>query len=56
MERIYQLEPEKQGSTILSLEGEAQDAELELNITEIAQKDGVDKIINRLNQLYKKMN
>lgn len=33
-------EPEKQGFAIIfSLEGEAQDATLELNTTEIAQKD-----------------
>ena len=45
-ERIYQPWFRKQGSVIiLSLEVEAQGAALELNNTEIAQKDGVDKII-----------
>ena len=52
---LTSLEPEKQASAIvLSLEGEAQVAVLELNITEISDKDGVDKIIDRLNQIYKK--
>ena len=46
IERIYQPWFRKQGSVIiLSLEGEVQGAALELNNTEIAQKDGVDKII-----------
>ena len=45
-ERIYQPWFRKQGSVIiLSLEVEAQGAALELNNTEIAQKDGVGKII-----------
>ena len=37
---------------MLSLEGEPQGAVLELNI--ISAKDGVDKIIARLNKIYKK--
>ena len=55
MEKFTSLEPEKQGSAIvLSLEGEAQDAILELNTNDINDKDGVNKIIERLNRLYKK--
>ena len=49
------LEPEKQGpAVVLTLEGEAQDAVLELQTTELTGKDGIDKIINRLNKIYKK--
>ena len=49
------LEPEKQGPAIvLSLEDKAQDAILELNTNDIADKDGVNKIIERINRLYKK--
>lgn len=49
------LEPEKQGPAIvLSLQGEAQDAILELDTSEISGENGVDKIIERLNRLYKK--
>ena len=36
------------------MQGEAQDAALELNVTEIAQKDRVDKVIDRFSQIYKK--
>ena len=39
---------------ILSLEGEAQDAALELTSEEVDAADGVDKIIERLDKLYKK--
>ena len=53
--KFTSLEPEKQGPAIvLSLEGEAQDAILELSTNDITDKDGVDKIIERLNRLYKK--
>ena len=49
------LEPEKQGPAIvLSLEGEAQEAILELDTATLVKKDGVDKIIARLNKIYKK--
>ena len=49
------LEPEKQGpAVVLTLEGEAQDAVLELDTSEITQTDGIDKIITRLNKIYKK--
>ena len=53
--KFTSLEPEKQGPAIvLSFEGEAQDAILELNTNDITDKDGVTKIIERLNHLYKK--
>ena len=53
--KFTSLEPEKQGPAIvLSFEGEAQDAILELNTNDITDKDGVNKIIKRLNHLYKK--
>ena len=53
--KFISLEPEKQGPAIvLSLEGEAQDAILELNTNYITDKDGVNKIIEHLNRLYKK--
>ena len=48
-------EPEKQGPAIvLSLEGEAQDVILELDTPVISGTYRVDKIIERLNWLYKK--
>ena len=53
--KFTSLEPEKQGPAIvLSLEGEAQDVNHELNTTDITDKDLVNKIIERLNRLYKK--
>ena len=53
--KFTSLEPEKQGPAIvLSFEGEAQDAILELNTNDITDKDGVSKIIECLNHLYKK--
>ena len=53
--KFTSLEQEKQGPAIvLSPEGEAQDAILELNTNYITDKDGVNKIIERLNCLYKK--
>ena len=53
--KFNSLEPKQQGPAIvLSLEGEAQDAILELNTNDITDKDGVNKIIERLNRLYKK--
>ena len=49
------LEPGRQGPAVaLSLEGEAQDAILELDTAVISGTGGVDKIIERLNRLYKK--
>ena len=49
------LEPEKQGPAIvLSLEEEAQEAVLELSTSVITQKDGVKKIITKLDSIYKK--
>ena len=44
--------PRNKDQPVLSLEGEPQGAVLELNI--ISAKDGVDKIIARLNKIYKK--
>ena len=53
--KFINLEPGKQGPAIvLSLQGEAQDAILELDTTVISGTDGVNKIIERLNRLYKK--
>ena len=53
--KFTSLEQEKQGPAIvLSLEGEAQDAILELSTNDITDKDGVDKIIACLNRLYEK--
>ena len=53
--KFTNLEPGKQGQAIvLSLQGEAQDAILELDTTVISGTDGVNKIIERLNRLYKK--
>ena len=49
------LEPEKQGpAVVLTLEGEVEDAVLELDTSEITRTDGIDKIITRLNKIYKK--
>ena len=49
------LEKSKQGQAIvLSLQGEAQDAVLELPASELASEDGVKKVIERLDKLYKK--
>ena len=39
---------------VLSLEGEAEEAVLEIPENYIASEHGVDAIINRLNRLYKK--
>ena len=53
--KFTSLEPEKQGPAIvLSLEGETQDAIRELNTNDITDKDGVSKVIECLNRLYKK--
>ena len=53
--KFTSLEPKQQGPAIvLSLEGEAQDAILELNTNDITDTDGVNKTIERLNHLYKK--
>ena len=53
--KFTNLEPGKQGPAIvLPLQGEAQDAILELDTTVISGTDGVNKIIERLNRLYKK--
>ena len=49
------LEQEKQGPPIvLLLEGEAQDAVLELQPNQITDKDGVKTIIDKLNKIHKK--
>ena len=46
------LEPEKQGpAVVLTLEGEVEDAVLELDTSEITRTDGIDKIITKI---YKK--
>ena len=53
--KFTNLEPGKQGPAIvLYLQGEAQDAILELDTTVISGTDGVNKITKRLNRLYKK--
>ena len=53
--KFTSLESEKQGPAIvLTLEGEAQDAVLELHTDVISGKDGVSKIIEKLNKMYKK--
>ena len=54
--RMYtELPKTRQGPTlVLSLEGEAQDAALELPEDEIAQKNSVDAILHRLDGLFKK--
>ena len=49
------LEPEKQGPAIfLTPEGEVEDAVLELEISDITKPDLIDRIITRLNKIYKK--
>ena len=49
------LDPNKQGPAIfLSLEGRAREAVLELQVKQIIDKDGVSKIINKLDELYLK--
>ena len=53
--KFTSLESEKQGPAIvLTLEGEAQEAVLELHTDVISGKDGVSKIIQRVNKIYKK--
>ena len=53
--KFTSLESEKQGPVIvLTLEGEAQDAVLELHTDVISGKDGVSKILERLDKIYKK--
>ena len=52
MKRTYQ--PSSKKGLPFFLEGGEQDTALELNITEIVQKNWVDKIIERLNQIYQK--
>ena len=54
--RMYtELSKKRQGPTlVLSLEGEAQEAVLEIPKNDNASENGVDVIINRLNSLYKK--
>ena len=53
--KFTSLEPKKQvPAIVLPLEGKAQDAIHELNTNEITDKDGVSKIIQSLNHLYKK--
>ena len=49
------MEPEKQGPAIvLSLEDEAKDGVLKLEPNQIADRNGVETIIDRLNKIYKK--
>ena len=49
------LELEKQGlAIVLSLEGEVQDAVLELEPNQITDRNRVKTIIDRLNKIYKK--
>ena len=49
------LDTERQGpALVLSLEGEAQDAVLELNEGDYVKDNGVDLILARLDKLYKK--
>ena len=46
----------RQGTVlVLSLEGEAQDAELELPEDETAQENGVDATLRRLDRLFQKI-
>ena len=53
--KFTNLEPEKQGPVIvLLLEGETQDRMRELDAPLISGRDGVNKIIERLNPIYKK--
>ena len=53
--KFTNLEPEKQCPVIVcSHEREAQDGILELDTPFISGRDGVDKITERLNPLYKK--
>ena len=54
--RMYtDLPKTRQGpALVLSLEGEAQDAALELSETEIAKENGADAILHRLDRLFKK--
>ena len=55
--KFTSLEPKKQGPAIvLSLERESQDVVLELDSDIISEKDGIGKIIPRLNKIYKKDN
>ena len=46
--------PHQRSALILLLEGEAQDAALEIVEKEITKDDGIDTIIKRLNHLYSK--
>ena len=49
------LEPKKQGPAIfLTLEGQAREAVLELDVANISASDGVDQIITKLNGLFLK--
>ena len=51
------LEPKKQGPAIfLTLEGQAREAVLELDVANISASDGVDKVITKLNGLFLKDN
>ena len=53
MEKIHQSRTRKTRSSYSSLPWR-QDAILELNTNDVTDKDGVNKIIKRLNHLYKK--
>ena len=52
---VTELPAEKQGSAVvLVLTGKAQEAVLEMDINEIKDKNGVDKILSTLGKIYKK--
>ena len=55
MAKIFRFIANRQGSALmLSLEGEALDAVLEIDESDISKENGVDFIIERLNRLFKK--
>ncbi len=52
---LTSLESSKQASALLlSLEGKAQNAALEISTDDLTNDDGVSKIIERLDRIYKK--
>lgn len=54
-QKVTNLDPVKQGPAVaLVLEGEAQQAILELSSDELSAADGLDKIITRLDKIYAK--
>ena len=53
--KFTSLKSEKQGlAIVLTLEGEAHEEVLEIHTDVISRKDGVSKIIKRLNKIYRK--